>query len=349
MSTTRITDNDYADVALYDKVNAIANEIDNEVSKKANSSNTVTTDTEQTINARKTFNQKLDVKGDIIRTIGIDPSTTPTSNIYLVPWTVDNSNQSVRAYQQVAYFTSGVLQNTLGLRRTVNGTNIFNGIDLKIDANGNISSSLQNLTTTRLTFTDHLYKNTGVDSKVNPSTYREVTLLDAKDTNGILNSSIRTGYRADGTIDTIIYTGKAGNAKPFIFRMTYDGTPVMLGQTPHVSASGVEVPTAAWVRNQLSSSGHALATVSKGTNGYIKFTNGLIIQWGESQANQSKMTVTLPTAFTSGDSYQVFTQFIDGNQSANCSYIQDQTATSFKWDRYGGISQFKVSWLAIGY
>lgn len=139
MSTTRITDNDYADVALYDKVNTIANEIDNEVSKKANSSNTVTTDTAQTINARKTFNQRLDVKADIIRSIDIDPSTTPTSNIYLVPWTVDNSNQSVRAYQQVAYFTSGVLQNTLGLRRTVNGTNIFNGIDLQIDKDGNKS------------------------------------------------------------------------------------------------------------------------------------------------------------------------------------------------------------------
>lgn len=241
MSTTRITDNDYADVALYDKVNAIANEIDNEVSKKANSSNTVTTNTAQTITSKKTFtdtiihnaqrdstvtpstyieriilqtndsngllntslrtgyradgtidtllytgrdgtnkafviritsdgrctmlgqtpldsakgvemttaawvNTKLgnyvplsgaNITGDLIRKIDIDPSQFPTSNTYLVPWVVENSDQSVRAYQQIAYFTGGIIQNTFGLRRKVNGANIFNGIDVQIDKDGN--------------------------------------------------------------------------------------------------------------------------------------------------------------------------------------------------------------------
>lgn len=367
MSTTRITDNDYADVALYDKVNTIANEIDNEVSKKANSSNTVTTDTAQTITSKKTFtdtiihnaqrdstvtpstyteriilqtndsngvlntslrtayradgtidtllytgkggtnkafvirmtsdgrctmlgqtpldsakgvemptaawvNTKLGnyvplsggrITGDLIRRIDIDLSQIPTNHIYLVPWAIDNADQSVRAYQQVSYHTDGVLQNALGLRRTVNGTNIFNSIDLKIDANGN----------------------------------KSVNVI-----------------------------------------------------TPPTTSNSANIATTAFVKSVLSSSGNGLATLISNANGNaIKFSNGLIMQHGESQANQSKMTITLPTPFTSGDSYQVFTAFIDNQQSANPTYTQDQTATSFKWDRYGGIGQFKVSWFAIGY
>ena len=350
MSTTRITDNDYADVALYDKVNTIANEIDNELDGKANASNTVTTDTNQTISSQKSFNGRVNLNGDVVKNVTLNVNENPSKNQYILPFVTENGDQSIRAYQQLAYYTDGSAIHTFGLRRTVNGSNVFSSIDARIDKNGNSYTSATSLTTSKLTFTDHLYKNTGIDSKVNPSTYKEVILLDAKDTNGILNSSIRTCYRADGTIDTLFYTGKDGLNKAFVVRMMSNGQSVLLGQTPNLSATGVEIPTANWVKSILSTSGNGLATLISNANGNaIKFSNGLIMQWGESQANNSKMTITLPTPFTSGDSYQVFTQFIDGNQSANCSYIQDQTATSFKWDRYGGIAQFKVSWLAIGY
>lgn len=249
MSTTRITDNDYADVALYDKVNAIANEIDNEVSKKANSSNTVTTDTTQTITAEKTFN-RINLTGDLVRTVDVDVNTNPEKSLYIVPVVTQNKDLSVRGFQQLAYHPDGSAIHSFGLRRTVNGSNVFSSVECRINKDGTNYVNSTYLNTQKLTFTDQLYKNTGVDSKVKPSTYREAILLDAKDTNGILNSSIRTGYRTDGTIDTIIYTGKNGNVKPFIFRMMADGTPVMLGQTPYISASGVEVPTAAWVNSK---------------------------------------------------------------------------------------------------
>lgn len=367
MSTTRITDDDYADVALYDKVNTIADEIDNEVSQKANSSNTVTTNTEQTITAKKIFtdtiirnaqrdstvaptnfteriilqtndsngvlntslrtiyrtngtidtalytgrgginkafiiritsdgrctmlgetpsdsasgvemptaawvNTKLKnyvplsgatITGELIRRIDMDVSQSPTTNIYLVPWSVDNADQSLRAYQQLAYFTGGIIQNSVGLRRSVNGTSVFNSIDLQIDKDGNKSVNVV---------------------------------------------------------------------------------------TPPTTSNSTNIATTAFVKSVLSSNGNGLATLISNANGNaIKFTNGLIMQWGESQASGSKMTITLPTPFTSGDSYQVFTQFIDNTQSANPTYIQDQTATTFKWDRYGGISNFKISWLAIGF
>lgn len=133
MSTTRITDNDYADVALYDKVNMIANEIDNEVSKKANSSNTVTTDTAQTITAVKTFTQ------DIKRTIDLDVTTAPASNTYKVPFQVLNSDGTLRYFEQISHLTNGALRQTCGLQRTINGTKIGTGTILEVDANGNKS------------------------------------------------------------------------------------------------------------------------------------------------------------------------------------------------------------------
>lgn len=250
MSTTRITDNDYADVALYDKVNAIANEIDNELDGKANASNTVTTDTNQTISSQKSFNGRVNLNGDVVKNVTLNVNENPSKNQYILPFVTENGDQSIRAYQQLAYYTDGSAIHTFGLRRTVNGSNVFSSIDARIDKNGNSYTSATSLTTSKLTFTDHLYKNTGIDSKVNPSTYKEVILLDAKDTNGILNSSIRTGYRADGTIDTLFYTGKDGTNKAFAIRMTSYGQSVLLGQTPNLSATGVEIPTAAWVNSK---------------------------------------------------------------------------------------------------
>lgn len=38
---------------------------------------------------------------------------------------------------------------------------------------------------------------------------------------------------------------------------------------------------------------------SLGTNGYVKFANGLIIQWGKAIANKNSPTTTFPIAFPS--------------------------------------------------
>ena len=95
--------------------------------------NFVTLNTVQTINAVKTFT------ADIIRNINIDVTTSPTNSIYILPFVTQTSTQSLRAYQQIAYFTNGTITNSYGLRRTVNGSNILNSIEIAIDSNGNKS------------------------------------------------------------------------------------------------------------------------------------------------------------------------------------------------------------------
>lgn len=87
MSTTRINDNDLASVALYDKVNAIADEIDEE---KADNSDFNRLDNEavkltgnQTVDGIKTFKKNLTTYGglDIVNGTATK-GTNPTSPLY---------------------------------------------------------------------------------------------------------------------------------------------------------------------------------------------------------------------------------------------------------------------------
>lgn len=89
------------------------------------------------------------------------------------------------------------------------------------------------------------------------------------------------------------------------------------------------------------------ATQSKAQNGYVKFSNGLIIQWGQIAGNSNtRHTITLPTAFTSTN-YTVC--------SANTTYadsapwgatIEQTTTTTFKIFQ---VHKQKIWWIAIGY
>lgn len=98
--------------------------------------NFVTLNTAQTIAGTKTLT------GDIIRKLSIDTTINPTDVKHSVPFSVSNSNQSLFAYQQISHLTNGILRNSYGLRRNVNGSNIFNSIDLMIDPSGNISTGI---------------------------------------------------------------------------------------------------------------------------------------------------------------------------------------------------------------
>ena len=96
------------------------------------------------------------------------------------------------------------------------------------------------------------------------------------------------------------------------------------------------------------------ATESKSSNGYCKLSNGIIIQWGNvsGMGKGTSKTVTLPTAFTTG------------NYSVAGSDDYDQTAgdKGSTWRTYNySTSSFKIQsrfeqssghiiwWVAIGY
>lgn len=77
---------------------------------------------------------------------------------------------------------------------------------------------------------------------------------------------------------------------------SFSGTPK--APTPSSATNNTQIATTAFVKAVLSSSGNGLATISKNTNGYCKFTNGLIIQWGTAANVSNGSLVTLPMAFS---------------------------------------------------
>lgn len=97
-------------------------------------------------------------------------------------------------------------------------------------------------------------------------------------------------------------------------------------------------------------------TVSLGQNGYAKFNNGLLIQWGYSAGTSSAaQTVYMPTSFY--DTNYIAIGSVIKNNADNNAYtfcpIYGYSINSFKVDRNfvstsTGISSAKFNWIAIG-
>lgn len=97
-------------------------------------------------------------------------------------------------------------------------------------------------------------------------------------------------------------------------------------------------------------------TVSLGQNGYAKFNNGLLIQWGYSSGTSLvAQTVYMPTSFY-GTNYIAIGSVIKNNADNNAYTfcpIYGYSINSFKVDRNfvstsTGISSAKFNWIAIG-
>lgn len=133
---------------------------------------------------------------------------------------------------------------------------------------------------------------------------------------------------------------------PLQLQGSADGTFVMRGPSPKVSSESNDIATTSFVKSVLSSSGAGLATIFKSRNGYCKFTNGLLIQWGTTSVN-SGATITFPTPFTmSIPSVQITYRGFD---SINACDAQSISTSSFTFRRYSGGSNIGISWIAIGY
>ena len=102
-----------------------------------------------------------------------------------------------------------------------------------------------------------------------------------------------------------------------------------------------------------------LASKAAGTRkGCLKFTNGLIIQWGSTAVNTSLATIDLTsdiyTSFTSTNSYTVFatrektSDFSSGGGADKTPQFYKVSKSQFKLDCPSG-AEVRSSWIAIGY
>lgn len=96
--------------------------------------------------------------------------------------------------------------------------------------------------------------------------------------------------------------------------LSFVGNNSVLSNTPPISDNSTRVATTAFVQsliNSLKSSiGGTISAASLNTNGYVKFSNGFIIQWGKHYYNNDNPWVSFPISFTSA-CYSVVASFAD--------------------------------------
>lgn len=156
----------------------------------------------------------------------------------------------------------------------------------------------------------------------------------------------------DGSIKAalICYKNEANSTSSGIIsiQVNSSGTYTTTAPTPAASSNTTNIATTAWVKSFANTSGaNYMTTFSKGGNGYFKFTNGLIIQWGTSTKGSSK-TVTLPTAFSSTN-YKVAVNNQTDNGGGYYSSATTKTTTTFVIHSSSGAASFDNDWIAIGY
>lgn len=186
---------------------------------------------------------------------------------------------------------------------------------------------------------------TNIDASSAPASSKYAG-INVYDKDGIRIGKFGYAQSSDGSFETTINAiNLDGNTGQIAVRVAPDGTVSTRAPTPASSDNTNKIATTAFVKSVLSSSGNGLATISKSGNGYCKFTNGLIIQWGRDIGGG---TVTFPTPFTSSSSFSIANAY-SGSGVGDHFYgvINSVTRTGFKWVKYG--SESLEYWLAIGY
>lgn len=126
------------------------------------------------------------------------------------------------------------------------------------------------------------------------------------------------------------------------------GTPV--APTPSSFSEDASIATTEWVTRVLYIRGGGIVAANLNQNGYVKFANGLILQWGTSSETLRDKTVTYPLPF--GQLYSVVgvpkSKSVLSGSNSNFG-IKAQTNTNFianMYDNGNGYGGF--NWCAVG-
>lgn len=147
----------------------------------------------------------------------------------------------------------------------------------------------------------------------------ERTLLDSENYNSF--APTKTGGGASGTWGINI-SGNAASA---------------------TNADKVDGYHASDIINRISASNNGIVAASLKENGYAKFANGLILQWGNASGEGDEdvdNSTTFPIAFPS----TCFTVLLTSKRYLTGTLLVSQSKTSFTWEARGGL----ISWIALG-
>lgn len=136
---------------------------------------------------------------------------------------------------------------------------------------------------------------------------------------------------------------------------TISATGLISAQTPNIADNNNNLATTSWVRSLLSANqANGLATFFRNGNGYVKFSNGLIIQWGFNTipTNQA-VSISFAIPFSDTNYRVVVSPFTSANAAGN--------KRDFYWADYYRTTAFNIvasyesigtatfTWIAIGF
>lgn len=194
------------------------------------------------------------------------------------------------------------------------------------------------------------FKNTLADiSKPSARTNSSLFFLDK---NGLFTGEIRNEFSSTGYLETAIYTNSktSGTLQTSYIKVIVNknGEVYATCPTPPDAAdSSTKIATTAWVNSRITSIMNSVGqgyTSQKG-NTYIKFSNGLIMQWGKSTS--SSRTITFEIPFTRSVAVNITPNSESGYNFAGAAY--NVSITGFTIHTYGGVSPSPYFWTAIGY
>lgn len=130
---------------------------------------------------------------------------------------------------------------------------------------------------------------------------------------------------------------------------------------PSNFSEDASIATTEWVKRIINISGGGIVAANLNQNGYVKFANGLMLQWGVSSDNS---TITYPIRFSTvyivvATTNQYIGNRTDGTPADTCGVIVDNisstTATVYKavmhseqYNSGNGNQRFSGYWFAIG-
>lgn len=184
-----------------------------------------------------------------------------------------------------------------------------------------------------------LYLNDTSQTKGTAPSASDWSAVNFNDVNGNTMGRCRQRYDADKSNRVELQVYKANSSSDTDF--AYLGVEYMENGNPNTYAPASDVINS------------IVTTVnkSKGTNGYFKLGNGLIIQWGrKSYVSPDPQSVTFPTPFTSTNYKVVGSYYYNDNVTSGQDQISiaSQTTTGFTFYMTNSTGR-SVNWIAIGY
>lgn len=274
-------------------------------------------------------------------TTAVDPTTDTSHNTWDLFYYSDfTANRAIISNGSGKLTTSAVTSTELGYVHGVTSA-IQTQLNSKAADNAVVKlSSNQTITGTKTFTSDPLIKNPTPqlyidDTNQNKGTAPSADIWSAvtfRDANGNLMGRCRQIYAADKSNKVELQVHKANSSSDTdsaTMGIKYPASGSAYGFAPNSDVNGSILTT---------------VNKSKSQNGYFKFGNGMIVQWGYTSTVSGNTTIELPKSF-SGTNYAVsFGLNISGNSFA--PNIVSKTSATFV---YQCVENRKSYWVAIGY